>query len=270
MLPRGGPRASSPGAPRTGRAGRSGRAVARVAALLPAERPPALALALILLAGRARRGCRCELGHRRASSSERSPARATALRRAAPPARGQRAGACAPSARSRIASTARLAGTGAARLDVHLRNCPRCVGARAPARSGPERAGGRARAPRPPTSPPAELSAGPSAERPADPERPPRSVTATWPSLALARPAAGGDRSWPSPRPSRARGRSAAARRGQHRAAADRGPIAAEPGGVIVGRPRPPRPACASGRWRVAHNGRAVRERARSRVPAAS
>ena len=103
------------------------RAVAHVAALLPALEPvPAKALALVVLAGRDRAEAAAEL-----ELSERDLARAladarTALRRSVRPLAGS--GWCG---RAEALVSDRLDGAlddaGAARLDVHLRNCPRCV-----------------------------------------------------------------------------------------------------------------------------------------------
>ena len=84
------------------------------------------AVALVALAGRSRPRRPPSSASERRSSPMRS--RAGARRCAALCSRSARAaGASAPSGSSRTGSTASSSERGAARLDVHLRNCPRCV-----------------------------------------------------------------------------------------------------------------------------------------------
>jgi hypothetical protein len=147
-------------------------AVEQVSAGVPGlGREHAKALALVALVGRERSAAAAELGIAEPELGRLLAGARTALRRAARPLEG--AGWCL---RAEALVSDRLDGAlsdaGAARLDVHLRNCPRCVEHERrliQAQNGLVAALGRA----PADSEPAELTLVPP-EAPAEPERPDR------------------------------------------------------------------------------------------------
>jgi hypothetical protein len=146
------------------------RALEHVSTRIPGLGPEyARALALVAIAGRERSAAATELDISEADLGRLLAAARTALRRAARPLEG--AGWCL---RAETLVSDRLDGAlddaRAARLDVHLRNCPRCVQHERrliQAQNGLVAALGRA----PADSAPAELTLV-SPEAPIEPERP--------------------------------------------------------------------------------------------------